>query len=261
MAYSRKRARKYFRRVKRATRRYGRKTTGIKAPYGSRGFYGPGYKKRGKIYVELKKFDSGDTGLTGMPVVNPGTNSFDINFLDTGESICIFAPPVGSGISDRVGRRVNVRSIQCRGSIRARDPATVRSDFCRLLLVVDMQANGTALSPGGNDVLGNGNFPTSIWGAEAYNNLNNRSRFKILMDWKYSNMTGSGENMAPGAASTMLDYYKKVNFPVTFTGGNTGLPADIATAKIFLLAVGRHPLTGDLGHVMTLTTRVRFVDP
>lgn len=260
MAYSRKRARKYYRRIKRTTRKFAR-STGIRAPYRSGGFFGPGYKKRGKVYVELKKVDSGDPGAPGTPS-NP---TFSMACTTTGASEAIFFPPVGSQINQRIGRRVMVKSIQCRGRVQATDPAMVGNDFVRLLLVLDMQPNSTAGAPGLTDVLGLGANP-AVATSLSFNNLNNRSRFKILMDWKKAFITatpaGTMEKigLAPGSENVTIDYYKKVNFPVTFNSGSSADPGDITTGKIFLLAVGAQA-SAAAGYTFFLETRVRFIDP
>jgi len=265
MAYSRKRARKYIRRVRRATRRFsrmGRKSTGIRAPYGSRGFFGPGYRRGGKSYIELKKFDSGDTALAGMAATQSFNLLAEVNDA-AAQSVCIFSPPTGSGIFNRIGSRVMVRSIQIRGDIVPTNVNNTTRDFCRLICAVDMQANGTAGSPSNSDVLGNGASPANGYDARSFNNLNNRARFKILMDYKWTNFVGTqSELLAPGGGKvTLIDFYKKVNFPVTFNGGTTGLPADIQTGKIFIIAMGLQTNASAAGHTFQLTTRVRFVDP
>jgi len=233
------------------------------------GYAGLGARKRGRIVVELKKYDSFDNAISpGAPAQTPAGNSFQLNFnnqVATGNNVrAIFTPLVGSGINQRIGRRVQVKSIQCRGYVQPAEDVAY-PDFLRFMVVLDMQPNATGPNVTPDQVLGQGTGQTSH--SMSFNNLDNRARFKTLMDWKMvtqvaGDQTGASITpLAAGAHNMIIDWYKKFNFPVTFNNGDTGIPNDITTAKIIVLCSGVAP--GGLASgqwLVNLTTRVRYTD-
>lgn len=208
------------------------------------------------MYIELKKWDSGDVVLAGLPA----TQDFILAADNNGAAVTIFGPAVGSQINERIGRRVIVRSVQVRGWWQPAAGATYNEQFSRLIIGIDTQANGTATTPTITELLGNG-AAVPVASALSFNNLNNRSRFKILYDWKLGNvvMNGVGTLLAPGANSITIDWYKKVNFAVTFNSGTTGSPAETITNRLFAFACGTRTTTA--AGQFTLQSRVRFLDP
>ena len=78
----------------------------------------------------------------------------------------------GTDYTARIGRKIRMKSLYMRIQISPVDQVT-SDTFVRLLIVYDMQSNGTA--PAITDVLNTGSTVDHF-------NLNNRDRFKILMD-------------------------------------------------------------------------------
>jgi len=261
MAFSRKRARKYAPRRSAGGRRmkYPR-TTGIRAPLATRGYFpqkGFGGRRNG-IRPELKKYDCADTSvaLGGTPTTRPFTLSAT-NVVTNANVVTIFAPAQGTDFTQRLGRRVMVKTIQVQGFLRT-EGATATTAMVRLVCVLDMQRNLTANNPAITDILGDS---TGAF-VQDFNNLDNRSRFKVIFDHKVYMQTGqlaAGTVLASGADSkAIVNMYKKVNFPVTFGTGISGISADIATGAITLFALSNS--AAGTAYEWRLCTRVRFTD-
>ena len=115
----------------------------------------------------------------------------------------------------------------------------------RFLLVLDSQTNGAA--PAITDVL------TSV-STLAYPNLNNRSRFRILLD-KTVVLNASAEPFS----HTFEKHFLPLNIAVTYNAGNTGTVADIATNSLYFIALGTQAAGATAG-ACTVASRVRFSD-
>jgi len=150
----------------------------------------------------------------------------------------------GDDINQRSGREVMMKSVQI-SWLSFATAATGVDQVHRVVLVYDRQANAAALT--WNDVFGS----TSI---HYPRNLENRKRFKILMDMSYV-INAAGE---PGTGR-MEKYYRKLAHPVTFNSGNAGTIADITTGSLYLMwtsSVGAGATAGTIqGRV-----RVRYTD-
>lgn len=155
---------------------------------------------------------------------------------------------MGTDLFNRVGRQFMMRSVECHGYMLVTCGAGSGSTVTRCLLVYDRQSNGVA--PAIADVLDADN-------AYAMRNLNNRKRFKILMDRR---IPLSFENAAVAASATVnVDFYRKLRHPVEFNAGNAGTVADITSGALFFI------LCTDTGAAATVNTftgnvRTRFTD-
>lgn len=129
----------------------------------------------------------------------------------------------GDDISERIGRKVMIKSIQL--SIKNNVIGGTGVDQChRVMLVLDNQTNAAALTIA--QVL-------SSSGTMYYRNLENRARFRILFD-KFFTMNATGES----GSMVNYKYYRKVDIPVTFNNGDAGTVADIVTGSLYILVVG-----------------------
>jgi hypothetical protein len=88
----------------------------------------------------------------------------------------------GNGESERIGRKITVRSLHIRGQIvlPAVATSTATADRVRIIVYQDTQCNGTPAT-----VTGNGGLLASA-AIDAYNNLVNTGRFRTLMDKVYN---------------------------------------------------------------------------
>jgi len=182
---------------------------------------------------------------------------------DTSSRItALCTPQLGTDMTNRVGRKILVKSVQVRGLVRTErsellTAAQIPAQMCRYMILVDMQPNGAL--PNITDVLKTAN-PVSPM------NLNNRDRFRVLLDksftldpWLY-NTTAS---TALASASNQIKYFKKYikcNQEMIFNATNGGTVADITSGNIFQIVLGNQAVSATNTAEMVIATRVRFLD-
>jgi len=160
--------------------------------------------------------------------------------------------PQGNTESSVVGRKYTVTSIQGKyGLVLAPGAQAVPcATIWAIYLVQDTQCNGAVataadvFAQSGNAVLG-------------HRNLANSQRFKILKKWTGSLAPQAGATTALNGATKYIEFYKKCNIPIEFSGTG-GAITDNRSNNIFMLA-GAHGSADDLITV-TGTTRLRFTD-
>jgi len=157
----------------------------------------------------------------------------------------------GSDATNRIGRRILVRSVQLSG-YAAPSTATVVAP-CRWAIVVDRQANGATFTFGDC-------WDSAI--ADTLRNPTNLQRFQIIHDTGVFGVIGSTQP-SPAIAATSASLhpfhlYKKLNIPVQFNAGVTGTVADITTNAIYLVTWGSQ--AGLNGADFTSRIRIRFAD-
>lgn len=162
----------------------------------------------------------------------------------TGDVILLNGIARGDDINERVGRRVTIRSLE------AHLYDTVTKDtgvdqVHRVLIVYDMQSNGTA--PVVTDVLVSAST-TSL------KNLDNRNRFRILYDQAWT-LNASGES----DSQKHITKYMRVNLPVQFNSGDAGTIADIQTGSIYFICLGSE-VRGNTAGSINGRVRVRYSD-
>lgn len=193
----------------------------------------------------------------------------NIHFTSAGIfSSALNATVAGANESNRIGRKISMRSVQIRGAVYPYQAgaAPIR-DFIRLILVYDRQPNGAA--PALADVLedvdqAGTRTTTSFSGL----NLSNADRFKVLRDWHWAmpvaNLAGaaSGDEQVsdPGATLMSIKAFVKLNGLEThYNAGAAGTIADITTGALFLLAVGLSA-EANAQYRFLFDTRVRYAD-
>lgn len=165
----------------------------------------------------------------------------------TGSVTLLNGVATGTDFTNRIGRKIIMKSVQIRGMVRPAT-STPTSAVCRVIIGYDMQPN-TAL-PAVTDVLLAATGDSML-------NLNNRDRFKMLMD---KQVTMGFYNTT--ASSSVADHtvvnvkkYIKLNHDTIFDG-TTAAIGDITSGSLFLLTVG----TLASGWEILCTLRVRFED-
>lgn len=156
----------------------------------------------------------------------------------------------GDDINERNARQVLLRSIQFTMYGYSTD-ATGEEQAHRVLLVFDRQSNAAALTAA--NVLVSNNVV-------APRNLENRHRFKILMDRKVScssRIVGGGGRDA--GHSYFIEFYRKLRHPMTFNNGDAGTIADIISGSIYMIVVGTEAAGGTAGSG-TYFSRIRYTD-
>lgn len=186
---------------------------------------GPGYYGRYQRASSTKELKFHDLDVVDSTVGNSG-----VILIDSCNEIA-----QGTGESQRIGRKVSVRSIQFRYTIRLL-PSTVVTegeDTIRIIIFQDRQANGavtTVLS-----VLETADF-------NSFKNLSNSNRFRILMDRTHAlNATaaaGDGTTSDLMPMSYQGRFYKKCNIPIEFSASGGDITT-IRSNNIGILTISR----------------------
>jgi hypothetical protein len=169
--------------------------------------------------------------------------------LDTTGSIALLNTiPQGAGTSERVGKRVTLKSLQCRGVASNNSTATIND--IAILIVYDSRPTGVL--PAITDILVEAN-PTS------FNNDANSGRFRILKRID-SVLMGSGANNYSARSAMNSDWYLDLKGkPQVFKTAATGAIGDIEEGALYVVTVGSSP-PGTNAAVAPLSFRLRYID-
>jgi len=156
---------------------------------------------------------------------------------------------LGTSYATRIGKRILIKSIDFRMSMRREDPTTTTTEYARICLVYDRQTNGVA--PVWSDIfeIGAGNIVT------AHRNLVNSGRFYMLYDKAFA----FGGVNSGGQYPIIETYFKRVNMPVYYNGGTAGTVADISTGSLYLIKIGTS-IAGTDNISQSTHSRIRFTD-
>lgn len=202
--------------------------------------------------IEKKAWDLGSSGAGSV-------NLAQVN--QSGSITSIFNPIPGSDMINRIGRRVNVKSIQIRGVMffeNAVNLATTVSSVAQCAtwaLVFDKQPNGAL--PGYTDIFNNANAPLSNL------NLNNRDRFRILKRkvYTFDPFVTTATDLFFQKTTQKFECFTKLNLETTFNAGATGTITDINTGAFLLVFMGSAAAGTNTDLNASFTTRTRFTDP
>lgn len=137
----------------------------------------------------------------------------------------------GTGVDQRVGRRIENRTVSFRMNITS--PADFSSRKVRVLVVMDRQPNGTQFTVA--DLFENATYP-----ADSHYDLSNRNRFHVYYDKMFMMNPISGTQVSR----------RVLNFGINFGGQMTtysdtgGVIANIATNSIYVVVCGDAPNAG-----------------
>ena len=127
----------------------------------------------------------------------------------TGSITLINGVATGSDFTDRIGRKIILKSVYVRGIIKPVDSQT-NDALCRMMVVYDMQANGAA--PAITDILKSATSQSQL-------NMNNRDRFKIIFD---KVVALGARDIASGYTGLVnvvpIKKYKKLRHETVFSG-------------------------------------------
>lgn len=201
----------------------------------SGGFYGRYTGRR----PELKFFDT--------------THSFSID--NTGEVPAtgqLNLVPQGVAQSERVGRKMTIKSIQTQ-LLLSYNPAasTAGNDTAFVWVVMDKQCNGAAAALG--DVF-SGASTTPV---ELRPNMANSDRFVILKKWQVPLLSQAGVSAAYGRVTRLIKFYKKCNIEIDYDAtASTGAIGTIRSNNLFLVAGSNE----DDATSVAGFTRIRYSD-
>jgi len=194
-------------------------------------------------YVQFRSFGSGARELKFID-----TEFLSVNIPTTGAVNLINGVAQGTDFNQRIGRKTVMKSMLANITLFPNATA-LNGDFVRLLVVYDTQTNSAAV-PNVNDILTGNDVNAPM-------NLNNRDRFHVVMDKKYTfyPATYTAGNVTGGAPVTRwCSKYKKMTKDTIYsgTGATTG---SIQTGAILFLALSSGATIN-----MNFYFRVRFYD-
>ncbi len=188
---------------------------------------------------EMKYFDSERTANAIGSSTDWTATEQDPATLNT-----LFVPIKGTGINNRIGRKVVVHKVKVRGLIKidaqADQTAGDASSLMRVALVQDTQTNGAQAQ--GEQIFQD---PTAASGNNAvlsFQSLDNLGRFRVLQD-KFiqmgdPNLTFDGTNVEQNGLVRKFQFFHSFKTPivVNFNATNGGTVADIVDNSWHVIA-------------------------
>jgi len=189
-------------------------------------------------------------------VIDVASSTYQVN--STGSFTLLNACVQGSDYSNRIGRKIVVKSVYIRGLVYP-EAATGSAPViqCRMILLVDNQPNGSA--PAVTDVLNTGTATSQL-------NLNNRDRFKIIRDQTFvlgpqTWVAGPLISVSGSPSVHDVNCFAKINLETIYNAGNAGTIADINSGALYMLWIGSTVAASPGDGNAQVSSRVRFVDP
>jgi hypothetical protein len=195
------------------------------------------------------------TALQRAPGVSGETGYVDTAFaayaMDTTGTVTLLNTVAqGASVNQRVGKKIVLRGIQCRGYINNGTTANVND--VAMLLVYDKRPTGAL--PTIADILVSAN-------ANAMNNDANAGRFRILkrQDDVLMGNAGAAANYLDSMYKAMDWWLDLKNLPVVYKAAATGAIGDIEEGALYLVTVG-NIAAGTAAANMSAGFRLRFKD-
>lgn len=171
-------------------------------------------------------------------------NQFD----DVGVGVLLNGLVPGTGASQRIGKKVTLKSIQIRGAINAGAlGVNPFSGFGRMFIIYDKQANAA--------------FPTIASILEQTSgtspmNMDNRERFLVLYDRQFA------LDQFGGNPSAQVKMYKKLNLTTVFNAGTAGTVADITSGAVYVVFINENSYvtTSTNSPIIRWYSRIRYED-
>lgn len=182
---------------------------------------------------------------------------------DTGTQLALLNGCIpGSNNANRIGRKVNLKSLQVQGFIIPAD-LTVNAGKFRMVIVYDKQSNGAA--PTWANIMTSQSAAAVPVLDSAYNamvNLDNRDRFEIIRDYKvdYAGInTTASQTYASSPLCQVVDMYIKLgNRETVYNAGTAGTIGDITSGALYVFFIASQPNAS--GVTFNGSFRVRFTD-
>lgn len=171
--------------------------------------------------------------------------------MNTTGSIALIATIAqGTSTSERVGKKIQYKSIQIRGMATA--DSTTTSAAGAYLIVYDKRPTGSL--PAITDILVTAN-------SNSFNNDANSGRFRILkrVDYAFTGNTATaGQNTAKSAYS-VNEYLSLKGLKAEYMAAGTGAIGDISLGALYLVTVG-NVAAGTADANLSTGARIRFND-
>lgn len=198
---------------------------------------------------ELKRYDS---------------NNADQEISEGATLYSLFAPAQGDADNTRDGSQTWMKSIQLEMFVCCRTSSTVPT-MIHISLVYDLGNNGT--EPAYEDVWDDPGVQTQgdmTLVANEMRNLDYRSRFVVLKDWRLT-FAPIGSSTYPNVqtptspAYRHISFYKKLPCLKTVWRGNTGATTNIMSGALFLFTRSSHETTEANCPILNYNARVRYI--
>jgi len=188
----------------------------------------------------------------------------------------------GAAVSQRIGNRIEMRSIRYKAWLKTTSGCTLAAGYytprtCRLTLVYDMQTNGSL--PSLQDIFGRIDSTGAVQGTQLFGqniNVTNRDRFVILADDFFAigginkavNAANSeysvdawGSSGKDGAGGQYVDRFVKLKGLNTVFKSNTGTIGDVTTGALYLIATNDdiNDLPTAVGSILCFDANIRLV--
>ncbi len=179
-----------------------------------------------------------------------------VNLADTGAFLTGANALLGlaQGITDntRIGRKISLTSIHIKGRIIWNPTIADQVNRCRLMIVLDTQANG-AVPAAVTSLLTTANI-------DSYRNLLTGRRFKVLSDKTYVfNPLGTAETVVSATQQINLNFTKTWKKPLKVTYNNIGATITaLQNYNVFVMGISAF----DTDNIITynVQTRLRYYD-
>lgn len=183
----------------------------------------------------------------------PGPVAFDT----TGDIVLLNEVPQGAGVMSRIGKKIVMKGLQCRGFIANNSAAL----FNKIAYLIVYDKRPTGALPAISDIL------ISIT-SQAMNNDANAGRFRILKrvdDILIGNPTQAAAPVGNGnitdSCYKIADFYLDLKgLPVTYKAAGTGAIGDIEEGAVYAITVGHRAASATLAAAADWQFRTRFVD-
>ncbi|AYP28732.1 MAG: capsid protein [Circoviridae sp.] len=175
-------------------------------------------------------------------------------------------PITGAGIFNRIGNRITLKSLHIVGLLKQTGTATGLQEYIRIMVVYDKMPNGTV--PVAGDILGDqdstGAITTNSW---SNMRIDNRDRFKILMDDRIGVVNNAATGLQSGEAM-VIDYKGEINInrfiklndmETMFKASTNGQLSDVAVGNLWLFCLG-NIAAGSEGYSLVYNARLRYHD-
>lgn len=171
----------------------------------------------------------------------------------TGTVTALNLTAVGDDNTTRDGRQICNKSIHVQGVILPVDVTAILNSYCRMMLVWDSQPNSGTIAAITDILVAS----TSL----SNTNLNNRERFTILRDCRYSLgaiVTTATQAITVTPGVQVVNEFVNLKDVKTTYSGTTAAIGSVATGALLMVTIGNQA-AGDCGR-FDLTTRLRFTD-
>lgn len=177
----------------------------------------------------------------------------------------------GTSFFNRVGRRIEMKSLHFVGNLDTTGNAAGVDDYIRIMIIYDQQPTGTnpASTEFLQDVDNAGTLTTTSYSGL---NLNFRDRFTILMDHRIGVARDGGSSTdgvteIAGGSTTENSNTSQFNRYIRMRGlltqykqtANPAAIGDITTGALYLFTLGKIAV-GTAGYNLAFKTRLRFAD-